>query len=77
MDRTHGSRPAPRRRTKPLRLVQLTDPHLSPAAEPLPRLGDTRASFARCLAPARKHHFPVDALLLTGDPVPDLSLIHI
>ena len=71
MERTHGSRPVPRRRTKPIRLVQLTDPHLSAAAAPLPRMGDTRASFARCLAHARRQHFPVDALLLTGDLVHD------
>lgn len=71
MERTQGSRPAPRRRTKPLRLVQLTDPHLSAATAPRPRMGDTRDSFARCLAHARRNHFPADALLLTGDLVHD------
>lgn len=69
MERSTGPRPSPRRRSKPIRLVQLTDTHL--AAAPLSRMGDTRASFTRCLEHARHSHFPVDALLLTGDLVHD------
>ncbi len=71
MERTHGPPPAPPRHTRPLRLVQLTDPHLITGSAAPSRLGDTRASFARCLAHARRHHFPADALLLTGDLVHD------
>ncbi len=71
MERTHGPPPAPPRHARPLRLVQLTDPHLIAGTAAHPRLGDTRASFARCLAHARRQHFPVDALLLTGDLVND------
>lgn len=69
MERSTGSRPSPRRRSKPIRLVQLTDTHL--AVAPLARMGDTRASLARCLEHARERHFPVDAVLLTGDLVHD------
>ena len=64
------SHPAPLCPAEP-RLVQFTDTHLmrDPAgsirgARTLPRL-------QACLAHARRHYFPVDAMLLTGDVVHD------
>jgi Icc protein len=66
---TRASRP--RRRAKPLRLLQFTDLHL--CADPSGRVKGvaTTETFARCLAHARAHHWPVDAVLLTGDLVQD------
>jgi Icc protein len=60
-----------RRRTKPLRLLQFTDLHL--CAERSGRVKDvaTTETFLRCLEHAREHHWPVDAILLTGDLVQD------
>jgi Icc protein len=60
-----------RKRSKPLRLLQFTDLHLSPDESGRVRGVATRESFASCLAHARRHHAPVDALLLTGDLVQD------
>ncbi len=64
---TSGSAPAP----ASTRLIQFTDTHLmrDPAgsirgARTLPRL-------QACIAHARRHFFPVDAILLTGDVVHD------
>ena len=63
--------PGPARPGTSARLVQFTDTHLmrDPAgsirgARTLPRL-------QACLAHARQHYFPVDAILLTGDVVHD------
>lgn len=63
--------PARRRRTKPLRLLHFTDPHLY--GDPGARLRgvNTLDSLKRCVAHARKHHSPADAVLLTGDLVHD------
>ena len=60
-----------RRRTRPLRLLQFTDMHLCPDDTGRVRGVATRQTFGRCLAHARAHHRPVDALLLTGDLVQD------
>ena len=64
-------RTAPRSPHRSVRLLQFTDTHLmrDPAgsirgARTLPRL-------QACLAHARRHFFPVDAVLLTGDIVHD------
>lgn len=62
---------SPRRRSKPLRLLQFTDMHLTPEESGRVRGVVTRESFERCLAHARRHHAPVDAILLTGDLVQD------
>jgi Icc protein len=63
--------PVRRRRTKPLRLVQFTDPHLYGDPDGRLRGVTTLASLERCIAHARRHHFPLDAVLLTGDLVHD------
>ena len=62
---------ARRRRQAPLRMLQFTDMHLCLEHEGRVRGVATRESFERCLAHARTHHLPVDALLLTGDLVQD------
>ncbi len=59
------------RRNKPLRLLQLTDSHVSGEEGGRVRGMDTLASLAACLAHAQRHHGPVDAMLLTGDLVQD------
>jgi len=59
--------PAPR----PLKLLQFTDLHLAPEPDGTVRGVVTQRSFRRCLDHARRHHYPVDALLLTGDLVQD------
>jgi 3',5'-cyclic-AMP phosphodiesterase len=67
-------RPRPtvrRRRTKPLRLLHLTDPHLLGEADGRLRGVATLQTLRLCVAHARRHHFPVDATLLTGDLVQD------
>ncbi len=63
--------PGAARRNTSARLIQFTDTHLmrDPAgsirgARTLPRL-------QACLAHARRHYFPMDAILLTGDVVHD------
>lgn len=61
----------PDRRGAPLRLLQFTDMHLCADATARVRGVATRATFERCLAHARAHHQPADALLLTGDLVQD------
>ena len=58
-------------RPRPLRLLQFTDLHLVPEPEGTVRGIATHRSFRRCLEHARRHHYPVDALLLTGDLVQD------
>lgn len=60
-----------RRRSKPLRLLQFTDSHLCGEEDGRVRDVVTLDSFRRCLRHARAHHWPVDALLLTGDLVQD------
>lgn len=55
----------------PLRLLQFTDLHLAPEPGDTVRGVATQRSFLRCLDHARRHHYPVDALLLTGDLVQD------
>jgi Icc protein len=62
-----------KRRNKPLRLLQFTDSHVSGDEDGRVRGVDTLASFASCLEHARRHHAPVDAILLTGDLVQDDS----
>jgi Icc protein len=54
-----------------LRLLQLTDTHLM--ADPAARLRGvaTQPSLEACLARARRLHFPVDAIVVTGDLVQD------
>lgn len=64
---------ARRRRSKPLRLLQFTDLHLAPEESGRVRGIATHETFPRCLAHARRHHSPVDVLLLTGDLVQDDS----
>jgi Icc protein len=64
---------SPRRRAKPLRLLQFTDMHLCPDRSGRVKGVDTMESFSRCLEHARSHHWPVDAVLLTGDLVQDDS----
>jgi 3',5'-cyclic-AMP phosphodiesterase len=54
-----------------VRLIQFTDLHLSPEQSGRVRGVDTRDSFRRCLAHARRHAGPADALLLTGDLAQD------
>lgn len=54
-----------------MRLIQFTDLHLSPEPSGRVRGVDTRDSFRRCLAHARRHAAPADALLLTGDLAQD------
>jgi len=54
-----------------VRLIQFTDLHLSPEQSGRVRGVDTRDSFRRCLAHARRHAAPADALLLTGDLAQD------
>lgn len=72
MDPDPRPRPASqRRRTKPLRLVHFTDPHLFGDPDGRLRGVETLATLKRCVGHARRHHFPVDALLLTGDLVQD------
>jgi len=66
MMRSPGS-PDPR----PLRLLQFTDLHLAPEPGGTVRGVDTQRSFLHCLDHARRHHDPVDAMLLTGDLVQD------
>jgi Icc protein len=58
-------------RPQPLRLLQFTDLHLAPGPEGTVRGMATHGSFLRCLEHARCHHYPADALLLTGDLVQD------
>jgi len=60
-----------RRRNKPLRLLQFTDLHLGPDEDDRVRGVAAHDTFQRCLAHAREHHAPVDAVLLTGDLVQD------
>lgn len=60
-----------KRRNKPLRLLQFTDTHVSGDEDGRVRGIDTLASLRDCLDHARRHHFPVDAVLLTGDLVQD------
>jgi len=54
-----------------VRLIQFTDLHLAPEESGQVRGVDTRDSFRRCLAHARRHAGPADAFLLTGDLVQD------
>ena len=54
-----------------MRLIQFTDLHLSPEESGRVRGVDTRDSFRRCLAHARRHAGPADAFLLTGDLAQD------
>jgi len=54
-----------------VRLIQFTDLHLSPEESGRVRGVDTRGSFRRCLAHARRHAGPADAFLLTGDLAQD------
>lgn len=60
-----------KRRNKPLRLLQFTDPHVSGDDGGRVRGMDTLASLGACVDHARRHHAPVDAVLLTGDLVQD------
>lgn len=60
-----------KRRNKPLRLLQFTDCHVSGDEAGRVRGMDTLASLRSCLDHARRHHAPVDAILLTGDLVQD------
>lgn len=63
--------PVRRKRTKPLRLLHFTDPHLYGDAGGRLRGVNTLDSLKGCVAHARQHHFPADAVLLTGDLVHD------
>ncbi len=65
------SAPRARPRSKPVRLLQFTDLHL--CGEPDGRVRGIRTleTFTACLQHARAHHWPVDAVLLTGDLVQD------
>lgn len=54
-----------------MRLLQLTDTHLSGRPGGRVRGVATRATAARCLADAKKRHPDAQALLLTGDLVHD------
>lgn len=60
-----------RRRSKPVRLLQFTDLHLTAEEDGRVKGVATLDSFARCLDHARAHHYPVDGILLTGDLVQD------
>ena len=60
-----------KRRNKPLRLLQFTDLHLTGDDDGRVKGMATLASFERCLEHARRHRYPVDAVLLTGDLVQD------
>lgn len=57
--------------TESLRLLQFTDPHLFARGDGELKGVRTRDSLQRVLEHARRHHFDVDALLLTGDLVHD------
>lgn len=65
-----GRRPR-KRRSKPFRLLQFTDLHLTGDDDGRVKGVATLETFGRCLAHARAHHHPVDAILLTGDLVQD------
>jgi len=58
-------------RTGSTRLVQFTDTHLMRDPSGSIRGARTLPRLQACLAHARRHHFPVDAILLTGDIVHD------
>jgi len=62
-----------RRRSKPVRLLQFTDPHVCGEEAARVRGVATLATFRASLAHARTPHWPVDAVLLTGDLVQDDS----
>lgn len=56
---------------RPLRIIQLTDLHLSADAEARLLGQNTRLTFESVLALAQRHDWPPDALVLTGDLVHD------
>ena len=58
-------------RTGSTRLVQFTNTHLMRDPSGSIRGARTLPRLQACLAHARRHHFPVDAILLTGDIVHD------
>jgi Icc protein len=58
-------------RTGSTRLVQFTDTHLMRDPSGSIRGARTLPRLQACLAHARRHYFPVDAVLLTGDVVHD------
>ena len=60
-----------KRRSKPLRLLQFTDMHVTGDDDGRVKDVATHETFERCLEHARSHHYPVDAILLTGDLVQD------
>lgn len=62
-----------KRRSKPVRLLQFTDLHVCGDPEGRVRGVTTLATFQACLQHARSHHWPVDAVMLTGDLVQDDS----
>ena len=57
--------------SSPLRLLQLSDPHLFGAADGALRGVNTRRSLEAVLRDARAHHWNTQAILLTGDLVND------
>lgn len=58
-------------RSRSLRLVQFTDTHLLPEPDGTLRGARTLPRLKACLAHARRHYFPVDAIAVTGDLVHD------
>ena len=62
-----GSAPS----TPSVRLIQFTDTHLMRDPAGSIRGARTMPRLQACLAHARQHYFPVDAILLTGDVVHD------
>ena len=54
-----------------LRLIQFTDPHLYGSETESLRGVQTAPALAQALAQARARHWPVDAVLVTGDIVQD------
>jgi Icc protein len=68
---TSAQPPGSAPRTGSARLVQFTDTHLM--SDPLGSIRGacTLPRLQACLAHARRHYFPVDAVLLTGDVVHD------
>ena len=54
-----------------LRLIQFTDPHLYGSEAESLRGVQTAPALAQALAQARARHWPVDAVLVTGDIVQD------
>jgi Icc protein len=69
---TESARPHGARASRPsVRLVQFTDTHFLPDPGGSLRGARTLPRFEACLAHARRHFFPADAVVVTGDVIHD------